>query len=305
METLRPHPRRLERVAFREIASPTVTISLRGKDGETSRWNTYNCSACLRPVYHSQHDWLRNVVVWKHCPTFGNGLERLYTGTFKSAVQFDSDDESVTESRGPKISPYKILMHVDCFHQLIKALDLQPDTKSLALYLQNLLVSDNHINIDTSVSSDALANKAAATRLGLKLKTRVENLQCLRLNEHELKNPFEIPIGIAHGTITMQANNLRSCGFLAKLPTELLDYVLDYLSPKDFTNLRSTCSGLRNFRYANRCWKRALEQEYPCFEWKYINDWKYVYEHKQDEEMKNISRVLIQLDQISKWVRRS
>lgn len=110
---------------------------------------------------------------------------------------------------------------------------------------------------------------------------------------------------IAHGTMTMQANNLRGCGFLAKLPTELLDYVLDYLSPKDFINLRSTCNGLRNFRYANRCWKRALEQEYPYFDWKAIYDWKYVYEHKQDEEMKNISRVLIQLDQISKWVRRS
>jgi hypothetical protein len=133
----------------------------------------------------------------------------------------------------------------------------------------------------------------------------ISQLKINHFSQHELKNPFEIPIGIAHGTITMQANNLRSCGFLAKLPTELLDYVLDYLSPKDFTNLRSTCSGLRNFRYANRCWKRALEQEYPCFEWKYINDWKYVYEHKQDEEMKNISRVLIQLDQISKWVRRS
>lgn len=182
MDNLPPQPRRLDRVAFREIASPTVTISLRGKDGETTRWNTYNCSACLRPVYHQNYHWLKRVVVWKHCPAFGHGLECLYTGSFRTATQFDADDDSVTEPRGPKISPYKILMHQDCFHQLIKCLASQPKTLSLSNYLESILMQKPLASIDLP-STELAKHKAEATKLGLMLKERVENLQCLRIDE--------------------------------------------------------------------------------------------------------------------------
>jgi hypothetical protein len=185
MGNLAPPPRRLDRVAFREIASPTVTISLRKKDGETHRWNTYNCSACLRPVYHPNFDWLRRVIVWKHCPAFGHGLECLYTGTFRTATQFEADDASVTEARGPKISPFKILMHLHCFEQLIINLAKDPKTLALSIYLQAL-----QSEADDSTTESTI-NKAMATKLGLMLKDRAENLQCLRIDEVK----FDIDFG--------------------------------------------------------------------------------------------------------------
>jgi hypothetical protein len=48
-----------------------------------------------------------------------------------------------------------------------------------------------------------------------------------------------------------------------------------------------------------------LAIRYPNFEWDGVKDWKYVYEHRLDEEMRNVSRALSQVDQISKWIGRS
>ena len=336
MENLARQPRRLDRVAFREIASPTVTISLRRKDGETHRWNTYNCSACLRPVYHPEFDWLKRVIVWKHCPAFGHGLECLYTGTFRTATQFEADDQTVTEARGPKISPFKILMHLHCFEQLIKNLANEPKTLELATYLQALLSQTADLTRESTVK------KAIATKLGLMLKDRAENLQCLRIDEvnvsivtdmisldlpppqkanyqnyllsdwllngryqYELNNPYKIPQYVREGSSSIGMIRHGSCGRLSRLPAEILDCVMDLLSPQDFANIRSTCTGLRHFPSPTRCWRRMLASRYPNCEWDGIKDWKYVYEHRLDEEMRNVSRALSQVDQISKWIGRS
>ncbi|KAI9287180.1 hypothetical protein BC943DRAFT_319193 [Umbelopsis sp. AD052] len=96
-----------------------------------------------------------------------------------------------------------------------------------------------------------------------------------------------------------------SCGQLSRLPAEILDCVMDFLSPLDFMNVRSTCTRLRHFPSPTRCWRRMLASRYPNFEWDGIKDWKYVYEHRLDEEMRNVSRGLNQVDQISKWIGRS
>ncbi|KAG2187692.1 hypothetical protein INT44_005382 [Umbelopsis vinacea] len=299
MENLARQPRRLDRVAFREIASPTVTISLRKKDGETHRWNTYNCSACLRPVYHPEFDWLKRVIVWKHCPAFGHGLESLYTGTFRTATQFEADDQTVTEARGPKISPFKILMHLHCFEQLIKNLANEPKTLELATYLQGLLFQT------VDLTRESTAKKAMATKLGLMLKDRAENLQCLRIDEYELNDPYKIPQYVREGSSRTDMIHYGSCGQLSRLPAEILDCVMDFLSPLDFMNIRSTCTRLRHFPSPTRCWRRMLASRYPNFEWDGIKDWKYVYEHRLDEEMRNVSRALNQVDQICKWIGRS
>jgi hypothetical protein len=101
----------------------------------------------------------------------------LYTGTFRTATQFEADDQTVTEARGPKISPFKILMHLHCFEQLIKNLANEPKTLELATYLQALLSQT------ADLTRESTAKKAIATKLGLMLKDRAENLQCLRIDE--------------------------------------------------------------------------------------------------------------------------
>jgi len=239
------------------------------------------------------------VVVWKHCPAFGHGLESLYTGTFRTATQFEPDDRTITEpTRGPKISPYKILMHLDCFEQLIKCLATQPKTQPLSNYLANLLIPSPTL----STLPDTATHQAVATKLGLMLKDRVDTLQCLRIDEYELSNPYRISRRIREGKVEFGNTTSGICGQLSRLPAELLDCVMDLLSPQDFVRVRSTCTSLRGFPFATRCWRRVLASQYPNLEWEEVSDWKYVYEHRLDEEMRNVSRVLNDVDQISKWV---
>lgn len=230
-------PPRREWATYRETARPTTRIGLVvGADDTTQThltdnhsifsWNTFTCSICLRPTYipidqinaaiaatNTAHpetnnlptltfdevSWLSDVLVLKHCPTFGHNLERIYPGRFTGPTTFEPArggsetppvrPAGVLGGRGNnpnKITAYKVTVHRECYGRLIRDLRrLAGDTQvpiSLVRRLEKLRREgggggSSLEEEDEMDEADTKEAAAMAKGLGLLLKERAERME--------------------------------------------------------------------------------------------------------------------------------